>query len=433
MGLLSKIQVGETIYDLKDAQARTDLSTILSGHAVEALGAAAWKAVAAGISDSGLVDAATVKNYVDAQVGAIHNFDVTIYESLPEASAETMYIIGLVEDTQASAGSYIEYITIKKADDTYVWEKIGSTKTDLTGYVSKDTTIATIKLDHNITAEELKTALGLKALAYKDSAAGTVAGQTIAGLTATGTTTGALTGVLGYTSTAVASTGSFTPDGDIAGTVTAAGTVVTEVETAATAATLTKADYTPAGSVTVTPATSTASKLTTAGTAASFTEGAFTPATLSHTEGTFATSGVNVSVDATDSEKLVISTATTGTASNITAFNGGAKAADKFTANVPAAFSTVNVVTGITSASFLGTKAENALVTGVSYQKAGEATSTFTGTETAIAADFTGKAATVSVSGNYDKANLGTVAFAGAQATFNVDDVVVAAKDVTVQ
>lgn len=361
MALLSKMKIGSTVYELKDAQARANITTLLGEHNLEALGAAAWKAVASTISENGLVDAATVKSYVDAQVGAIHNFDVKIYEELPEASAKTMYIIGLVADEQASAGSYIEYITINN-EGTYAWEKIGSTKTDLTGYVSKDTTIASIKLDHNVTAEELKTALGLGALAYKDSATGTVAGQTITGLKASGTTAGALTGEMAYTTTAMASTGNFTPD----------------------------------GSVTVTPASGIVKAVKSTGTAAAFTEGAFTPASLTKSDASFATAGVTVAIDEDDEETLVITPAATAQASLISAFSGGAKEADKFIPNEIAATEDVSVVTGIANA-------------------------VFTGTEGAV-----------SVSGNYDKANLGTVAFEGAAAEFTVDDVVVASKDVTV-
>lgn len=234
MALLSKIKIGSVVYDLKDAQARADLKTLLGEHAVAELGAAAWKGVAANISAEGLIDAATVKDYVDSQVGQVHSFDVVIDANgtaegpSVAASADTMYKIYMVADAQASAGAYIEWITIRSgeaANYTYAWEKIGSTKTDLTGYVSKNTKIAGIELSKDISAAELQTALGLKALAYKDSATGTVAGQTISGVKATGTSAGELEGALAYDSTAVASTGSFTPAGTVAGTVVATGEV----------------------------------------------------------------------------------------------------------------------------------------------------------------------------------------------------------------
>ena len=169
MADISKIKLANgTIVTLKDAQGRADVTTLLGGHALGALGAAAWKAVAANISGEGLVDASVVKAYVDSQVGQIHNFDVVIDPSgttagpASVASADTMYKIYLVADEGASAGSYIEWITIRSDAEgayTYAWEKIGSTKTDLTGYVSKETTIAGIALDKNISVADLQKAL----------------------------------------------------------------------------------------------------------------------------------------------------------------------------------------------------------------------------------------------------------------------------------
>jgi len=59
--LISKIKLANGNYvDLKDAQARADLLTLLGSHNLEALGAAAWKAIAANITDTdtGLATAA---------------------------------------------------------------------------------------------------------------------------------------------------------------------------------------------------------------------------------------------------------------------------------------------------------------------------------------------------------------------------------------
>lgn len=444
--LLSKIKVGGVIYDLKDAAAREELKTLLGSHAIEALGAAAWKAVAADVTGGGeaLPTADAVKSYVTSAVGKIHNFDVVIdpdgtAASGPSvtASADTMYKIYLVPSADAAAGSYIEYITIRSGEEgayTYAWEAIGNTKVSLSGYVPTTTTIATLKLDHNITVAELQTALGLKALAYKDTASGTVAGQTITGVKASGTTTGALKGALGYTSTDVASSGSFTPEGGVTGTVVPTGTVASSASTEATAATMTRGDYTPTGDVSVTPVTGTVKAVKSVGTQASFTEGKFTAATLEKTDDTFAKAGIVAAMDTTDTEMLVFSDASTGTASAITAFDGGSKAADSFTANTLPTTEDATVMTGA-SATFTGAKEEGLKVTGVSYDKVTGVASTFTGNAKgdAIAATFTGTAGDVSVAGKYDKADLGTVAFEGAAIELNVGDIAVAAKEVTVE
>ena len=79
MAYISKIKLAnDTTVDIKDAEGRANVTTLLGGHALEALGAAAWKAVAANISEAGLVDASIVKAYVDAQIKTIPEFDVVI-------------------------------------------------------------------------------------------------------------------------------------------------------------------------------------------------------------------------------------------------------------------------------------------------------------------------------------------------------------------
>ena len=99
MAYISKIKLANgTSVDIKDAEGRNNVTTLLGGHALEALGAAAWKAVAANISGEGLVDAAVVKAYVDAQIKTIPEFDVVIVadgEELPTASADTFHKIYL--------------------------------------------------------------------------------------------------------------------------------------------------------------------------------------------------------------------------------------------------------------------------------------------------------------------------------------------------
>ena len=474
MALLSKIKVGGHIYDLKDTESRQNITTLVGSHGVAELGAAAWKAVAANISGEGLVDASIVKAYVDSQVGQIHSFDVVIDASGTEAgpsvtaSADTMYKIYMVADVKASAGTYIEWITIRSGAEgayTYAWEKIGSTKTNLSGYVSTDTTIATIALDHNITTEELQNALKLKALAYKDSATGTVPEQTISGVKATGTTTGQLTGALAYTSTGVTSTGKFTPAGSVTGSAISDGSIEVTLKDAAsaTAANVTTVAYTPAGDVTtkiqesesgvqiegevsaptiaVTPSTGTVQEMKTAGTAYTITDGSVTKA--ADTSDTFAKAGIVATMDSTDHEMLVFSDAATADA--VTASGNVTYVAPTLSGALPT-FGAATVLTGVSAAAsapkftgkkyavpatFKGTEAADMKVTGVTYVKQAIDKAEFTGTEATLG--FAGTAGDVSVAGAYDKANLGTVAFAGKSIELAVGDIAVAAKDVTVE
>lgn len=327
MADISKIKLANgTTVTIKDAQGRADMTTILGGHALEALGAAAWKAVAANISGEGLVDASVVKAYVDSQVGQIHNFDVVIdadgtAASGPSvtASADTMYKIYLVPSADAAAGGYIEYITIRSGAEgayTYAWEAIGNTKVSLSGYVPTTATIATIALDHNITVAELQTALKLGAMAYADKASGSTTLQTIDSITMKEVTVAGNAAVTSKAADATLTKGNYTPAGSITGKAISDGSISVTLKDSATKteATLSTSEFTPAGTIaakkggsfsalktasfgaaengvqiegtvsapaiSLTAADKTVATGLTGGKVASFTEGAFTPAAI---------------------------------------------------------------------------------------------------------------------------------------------------------
>ena len=327
MADISKIKLANgTIVTIKDAQGRADMTTILGGHTLEALGAAAWKAVAANISGEGLVDASVVKAYVDSQVGKIHNFDVVIDADgtaatgpSVTASADTMYKIYLVPSADAAAGGYIEYITIRTGEEgayTYAWEAIGNTKVSLTGYVPTSTTIATIALDHNITVAELQTALKLGAMAYADKASGSTTIQTIDSITMKEVTVAGNAAVTSKAADATLTKANYTPAGKVTGSAISDGSIAVTLKdsTTKTEATLSTSEFTPAGTIaakeggsfsalktasfgvaengvqiegtvsapaiSLTAADKTVATGLTGGKVASFTEGAFTPAAI---------------------------------------------------------------------------------------------------------------------------------------------------------
>ena len=368
---LSIFNVGGVDYNLKDAAATDKLGKLIGTHAVEALGAAAWKAVAANISGEGLVDASVVKAYVDAQVGTIHNFDVVIDAAgtaagpSVTASANTMYKIYLVPDTNAEAGSYIEYITIKSGE-TYKWEAIGSTRTSLDGYVEKTQKIAGLTLNTDISTEALQSALGLKAFAYAAKGTATVAAKTVKGVKATGKSTGSLTGAMAYTATEISSTGKVTAAGSVTGSAISGGSIAVTLKDAeaATAATVTAEAYKPAGSVTsnfvadakngvaiagtvskptatVTPATATVQEMKTPGTAYSITEGSVEKA--ADAKRAFATEGVVASVTG---ETLTFVSA--GTAQAVTASGAVDYTAPVLSGALPTFGASAAVMTGAT-------------------------------------------------------------------------------------
>ena len=472
--LLSKVVINGSTYDLKDAVARTKVETLIGSHAVEALGAAAWQAVAANISGTGLIDAATVKSYVDSQVGQVHSFDVVIDAAgtaagpSVTASADTMYKIYMVPDEQASAGAYIEWITIRSGAEgtyTYAWEKIGSTKTDLSGYVSNEIKIAGLQLNKDITVAELQNALGLKAFAYADKGTATVAAQTVQGVKATGTSTGSITGAMAYTATNIESTGKVTATGSVTGDAIKGGSIAVTLKDAeaATAATVTTKAYKPAGSVnssfvadadngvaiagtvskptaTVTPATATVQEMKTAGTAYSITDGAVEKA--ADTKSAFATEGVVATVDEAN-ETLTFTAA--GTSQAVTASGDVEYTAPVLSGALPTFGASAAVMTGATvdvsqptftgnkyavNSSFAGTEVEDMKVTGVTYVKQAVNTATFT--PVAATLGFSGDEVDVSVSGSYDKANKGTLAFAGANIELAVGDIAVPGQTVKV-
>lgn len=490
-GLLSKIQIGGKVYEIKDLIARENieaLAAIIDGlKYIEATGIYADDAaIKKAIEDA---DKA-LENKLTAQIGAINKFDVAVVDALPEASADTMYILYLVKKA-GSTGEYVEYITVRSGEEgayTYTMEQIGSTAMDLTGFVTEEALedalepINTRLGQLGDLANKNESALDLKALAHKDSASGTVAGQTISGVKASGQTTGSITVELESTEKDVASAGKYTPAGTISGTVktagsinvtakygaadatltkgdyTPAGTVSADFSHSATAATLTKGDYTPAGEVAVALSGGSFNAITSVGTAASFTEGTFTPATLTYdaVEKTVAKEGIVGSVN--DDECLVFTKAGEEaiSASKVTAFNGGSKAADIFVANTPASMESHNigvqsatftgtkatelVVTGVSydkaalsNLAFAGTKAEGALVTGVSYQKADIDTATFTGDTVDVNATFAGTEGDISVSGKCHDYAVKTAQFNGAAIELNVGDITVSEKTVTVQ
>ena len=472
-GLLSKIQIGGKTYEVKDVIARESIESMSADLA----------ALSYVKKDVVFESDTKIKEYVDAQVGSINKFDVVIgtagVDGKPnvEASADTMYKLYLIPNAESSAGDYIEYITIRSGLEgayTYAWEAIGATRMSLTGYVTETALVEALKPYEKIE--------NLKALAYKDSATGTVAGETISGVKATGQSAGSINVALEQTEHAMNSTGKFTPAGNVTGTVavdgeiavtakyaaadatltkgdyTPAGTVSADFTHAATPATLTKADYTPAGEVSVALSGATFNAITGVGTQASFKEGAFTAATLDYAAADYsvAKEGIVGSVD--DNETLIFTAAGLEaiSASKINRFNGGSKAADEFTANsLPTmAEQTVGVqsasfsgtkaaevlVTGVSydkaalaNLAFAGTKAEGALVTGVSYQKADIDAATFTGKTVDINAAFAGTEGDVAVAGLCHDYAVKTAEFVPAAIEVAVGDIVVAEKNVTVQ
>ncbi len=360
--VLSKVKIGGTYYYLKDADVRAILDAI-NANVYEKL-KLDLGAIKDGNKQNGLAVVSDIKAYVDEMKEIA--FDVVKVDAAVVASADAAKYasyhnsIVLVENQEAAAGTCIEYVIIKDGEASYKWEQIGTTEVNLSGYVLKTLTIAGIDLQDNITAAELQNALGLKALAYKDSARGTI--STADSVTVNYTPAGTVDVTLAQTAKEVASTGKFTPAGSITGSAISGGSIEVTLKDAAVASdvSLTKGDYTPAGTISapaitltkgtakavvtgVTSAGATPSLgagFYTAGSAASFKSGAFTPASLGEgfytagraasykhsgfsggslgdaSKASFATEGIKATVgtEGNDAECLIFSAATTSEA-----------------------------------------------------------------------------------------------------------------------
>ena len=395
--VVSKLTIGEKTYYLKDYEARELLAL---------LGTAAKKDVAAGVSaeEQGLVTGAQVQAAIAGISGSMH------FRGVFASTAEV---------TNPAAGDVVivgvkEYVY---GGEPAAWHELG----DESIYVLKTFKIGSQDLEGTFSLDTLKTDLGLGALAYKSSATGTVAGQTISDLKAKGNTAGTIAVGLTQTSTAATLTKSdYTPSGDVAGTVVANGTV-SIAKDAVNGTQISGSVSAP--TVTVTPSTDTIKKVTSVGTLPTKAADTFTPnGDDIFTQGSKASWSANVDEK---SETLSFSF----TANDLPTFTKGAKASyteGAFTQGTlpELAAEGTTVVTGITKA-----EATAPVFTGDKFA------ASFTGASADITATFTGDKTSVVSGVNYDKATVDTekTKFTGAAVELAVDDVVVTAKEVTVQ
>lgn len=395
--VISKLTIGDQTYYLKDAEARELLAL---------LGTAAKKDVAAGVSadEQGLVTGAQVQAAIASISGSMRfRGVVTSFDDITDPVAGDVIIIGVKEYVYGG--------------EPATWHELG----DESIYALKTVTIGTQNLSANINLNTLATDMGLGKLAKKDSATGTVAGQTISSLKAKGNAAGSIAVELTQTSTpATLAKSDYIPSGDVTGTVVASGSVSiakdaengTQISGSVSAPT-----------VTVTPATDTIKKVTSVGTLPTKAADTFTPnGDDKFTAGSKAAWSANVDEA---SETLSFSF----TANDLPTFTQGAKASyteGTFDAGTlpELAEAGTQVVTGITSAT-----ATAPVFTGDKFA------ASFTGASADITATFAGEKTSVVSGVSYDKAGVDAekTKFTAGAIELNVDDVVVTAKEVTVQ
>lgn len=394
--VISKLTIGDQTYYLKDAEARELLAT---------LGNAAKKDVAAGVSaeEQGLVTGAQVQAAIASIAGSMHfRGVVSAFTDITDPAAGDVIIIGVKEYVYGG--------------EPATWHELG----DESIYALKTVTIGTQNLSANINLDTLAADMGLGKLAKKDSATGTVAGQTITGLKAKGNAAGSIE--VGLTQTATDATltkSDYTPAGTVTGTTTAAGTV-SIAKDAENGVQISGSVSAP--NVTVTPAKDSIKKVTSVGSLPSKAKDTFvTNGDDTFTQGSQASWSASVDENETLSFNFAPNTLPT--------FKQGAKASyieGAFDAGTlpELAETATDVVTGITSAT-----ATAPVFTGDKFA------ATFAGNEVDVNATFAGTKTQVVTGVSYDKAGVDTekTKFTGAAVELAVDDVVVTSKEVTVK
>ena len=182
MADISKIKINEgAALNIKDAQGRADLLTLRGTHALTALGSAAWLNVVDEVTDGNLnpVTSNAVADAITALGQALRFVGIATKQ---EGESEAQAVEREFPAASQTAGAVAicgakEFIC---AGSPLAWNEFGDVSAYETSahaeatFVKKALTIAGIDLNDNITADELKTALGLGAMAYADKASGSL-------------------------------------------------------------------------------------------------------------------------------------------------------------------------------------------------------------------------------------------------------------------
>ena len=407
MADISKIKINsEEALNIKDAQGRADLLTLRGSHPLTALGSAAWLNVVDEVTDGNLnpVTSNAVADAIAALGQALRFVGIaTKQEGETEAQAvEHKFPAGSQTAGAVAICGAKEFIC---AGSPLSWNEFGDVSAYETSahaeatFVKKTLTIAGINLNDNVTADELKTALGLGALAYKNSASGSI---TTVDSADDITVAKADTYTVAGTAVAVPATYSaldVTPAGSVELTAGTAAAATYQKANSATISATASADgnYTPAGSITLptytsalTPSKEAVAIVTNAGTAYSLTESSVTKGTDSTSQ--FAETGMLAALDKDDKEMLVFTDATRSAA--VTSSAAPVYVPPVLNGALPT-FGSKDVMVGATvattangSASFAGTKVQIGAELG--YE-----TASATVTQPTFTAEFTGTSKSV--------------------------------------
>jgi hypothetical protein len=305
----------------------------------------------------------------------------------------TYSIYAKVKEQDLQLYANVNEVTSETIDN--LWSQIGET------FVAKTFTIAGLDLQDNIEVEELTEALKLKALAYKDSATGTLEDYVVEVNEFTYQPTGRVEIHLGSDSTSITSEGSFYPLGEVEGTVVPEGEVVLSKD---------ENGFEITGSISapeITPIVDTATikQISSVGTLPSYTAATYTAPSLTSDKASFASNGMVASMG--ENQTLVFTWADKNDAIVDMNFDAGAYTAAQFNpGSLPTIDDSLSVVKEIKEIT-----ASKPVFTGDKIK------ADFVGQESVIDAIFTGSQTQVVVQGAYDKVKVNSATFIGNEAT----------------
>ena len=469
--LLSQIQIGDTIYELKDLVARDsiellhDLVKALGEEDARLAGLVGELQTAAQNLENNKADktqvAKDIKDAVDAEAAiaraaegeldgrldkielffegaaedgeGLQNALDTLKEIQDFINVEGTTADAMIKDIADNKKAIEDEAKAREDADKAFDERLDDVEALLTGgegsvgeqiEAAKD---AAIEAANQYTDGEIDK---LGELAHADTAKGTVAGQTITGVKATGAAVNGVTLSDTANTKDITSTGKFTPAGNVSGTVTVlphdVPVTVTNNDAQAVLATGTGVSNT---TVTVTPSTAKVVDNITPGSLPTFTAGAFDAGDLETEDVTIGAHNELTAVVAGETLSFTSAMVNAISSKAVKNYVKPSKAADTFDAGSQCTFTTKDVVTGIDSAN---ATVEYEKVTGVTYKKAEEnASGTCAGSTVAIDATFTGSEGAVSVGGQYTDTTY-TAATTTGDIELNVGPIAVEAKEVTV-
>lgn len=335
-GWLSKAKIGDTVYAIKDAELRAILDTAAQKEAVNSI---VKTGEGANYDNSHVPTTKAILDYLESAIqgltGAMHFAGATTLQEGEDYDDALARLVASPESGDVALVGAKEFVY-----DGSAWKELGdeglyATKAELADAISNiEIAGVTMGSDHEITAAELKTALGLGAFAYANTGTGSLSTVDSASVTIDAITT-TLTGTA-ITVPQTFSALDVTPAGEV--TVTDVAKEISYDKFASASVVVPDAsgakydkvstivissgnegtvNYTPAGSVSVSAdsaatfnaATTSVATVTDAGTAYTLTAGSVSQA--ADTTTSVAYEGVTAAMDTTDTEMLVFSAAGT--------------------------------------------------------------------------------------------------------------------------